>query len=401
MGFLTHPLTPAHRTNHVFVAADAGPPWSPLTRRRSPTIPRLLRYTQNLKPFHVYPSCSHHASIPLTSSQCPYSPFRRLVHVPPPASLVHLWPSPSAPSPDPSAAPPLEPALRRGPPPRDPAAQHAAARRGPPHLHRLALQVRTSSPLYSHVTESNSSLPLMLCHVRLELGTGALTLVATGVSNLWELQLPCLGTQASQWDERLRPCYLLYCGDNGFSLWLPSLRSVSHDLLETSVVVLPRICCSGLCLLYASIPTPLNLSGSLRSGQVRQGAGADAGGVSVSVLGADLQPRRGGRAHGPARAHQLAHLPHADMPAATGTPRLPRGDPPSERIVHLPVEAETDFDRGYVCVWQMGSGEASQPPIPPRFQVGLQRRPIYQVSLHTPSSLPVGARKCRETTLED
>lgn len=39
--------------------------------------------------------------------------------------------------------------------------------------------------------------------------------VGTGVSNLWELSLPT--GEAS-----MRPCYVLYCGDRGFSLWLPS-----------------------------------------------------------------------------------------------------------------------------------------------------------------------------------
>lgn len=41
--------------------------------------------------------------------------------------------------------------------------------------------------------------------------------MAGNVAGLWELRLLTA-------DPRMRPCYVLYCGEKGFSLWLPSLR---------------------------------------------------------------------------------------------------------------------------------------------------------------------------------
>jgi hypothetical protein len=51
------------------------------------------------------------------------------------------------------------------------------------------------------------------------------------VAGFWEL---CLPTS----DARMRPCYVLYCGGNGFSLWLPSLRWV----VVTRFSVYTRVC---------------------------------------------------------------------------------------------------------------------------------------------------------------
>lgn len=66
----------------------------------------------------------------------------------------------------------------------------------------------------------------------MELSDGSgLSLVGTGVSNFWELRLPSPSSSSNGSGEGLlRPCYLLYCGDNGFSLWLPSLQCVTHPL---------------------------------------------------------------------------------------------------------------------------------------------------------------------------
>lgn len=47
--------------------------------------------------------------------------------------------------------------------------------------------------------------------------TGHLSIVAHEVSNFWELELPIA-------EERMQPCYVIYCGNNGFSMWLPSLK---------------------------------------------------------------------------------------------------------------------------------------------------------------------------------
>lgn len=55
--------------------------------------------------------------------------------------------------------------------------------------------------------------------IRVEARSGATSKVAGNVSGFWELHLPTS-------DPRMRPCYVLYCGGNGFSLWLPSLRWV-------------------------------------------------------------------------------------------------------------------------------------------------------------------------------
>lgn len=59
--------------------------------------------------------------------------------------------------------------------------------------------------------------------------------VAGNVAGFWELRLPTA-------DPRMRPCYVLYCGEKGFSLWLPSLRWVEG---WTSVYMV------GSCVLFA------------------------------------------------------------------------------------------------------------------------------------------------------
>ena len=68
--------------------------------------------------------------------------------------------------------------------------------------------------------------PLVLAHTppqtptitnSVEARTGKTNKVAGNVAGLWELRLQTA-------EPRMRPCYVLYCGEKGFSLWLPSLR---------------------------------------------------------------------------------------------------------------------------------------------------------------------------------
>ncbi len=59
--------------------------------------------------------------------------------------------------------------------------------------------------------------PFPSSHHSVEARTGQTSKVAGNVAGFWELCLPTA-------DARMCPCYVLYCGANGFSLWLPSLR---------------------------------------------------------------------------------------------------------------------------------------------------------------------------------
>lgn len=85
-----------------------------------------------------------------------------------------------------------------------------------PHTQLTQPNPTPTPPLLLPPTTTIPTLP----HARrVEARSGATSTVAGNVSGFWELHLPTS-------DPRMRPCYVLYCGGNGFSLWLPSLRWV-------------------------------------------------------------------------------------------------------------------------------------------------------------------------------
>ncbi len=133
---------------------------------------------------------------------------------------------------------------------------------------------------------------------QVEIRTGAASLVAKGVSSFWEL---CLPTDEAS----MRPCYVLYCGDHGFSLWLPSLK-------EEKALHLTREACQVPFLDPTFNP--------------------DVEGVMMGIHG------------------------------------------PTSSLIFLTQS----------CIQPQASAEHASAsggaPIPPRFEVGLQRRPIYQVA---------------------
>lgn len=135
---------------------------------------------------------------------------------------------------------------------------------------------------------------------QVEIKSAVTTLIAKGVSSLWELVLP---TE----EKAMHPCYVLYCGEQGFSLWLPSLT-----LSEPKSLLLTREACQ----LPFLDPT----------------FNPDVEGVIMGI-------------HGPTSSliflTQSCIQPQASLKYAASN---------------------------------------GGPPIPPRFEVGLQRRPIYQIA---------------------